>query len=176
VRRIRAQRRDGELDPEVESRRLNATNRDIFNRSTEEYEGRELYPAEHAPVRTLQDRWLLADMLDLGVGTGRTAHAFARRARSHVGVDYAPRMVERCRERIGESATVRFVEADARMPSMLDDESFDVVMFSFNGIDAVDHEGRLAILRAARPGPGSPEVAGAETVAARPKTERRCRR
>jgi SAM-dependent methyltransferase len=88
-------------------------------------------------------------MLDLGVGAGRTAY-FAAVARSYVGLDYSPRMVARSRERIGESPEVRFLEGDARDLSMFDAASFDVVLFSFNGIDAVDHDDRQRILREVR--------------------------
>jgi SAM-dependent methyltransferase len=59
-------------------------------------------------------------------------------------------MVALSRANIGESPDVRFLEGDARDLSMFDAASFDVVLFSFNGIDAVDHEDRRRILREVR--------------------------
>jgi ubiquinone/menaquinone biosynthesis C-methylase UbiE len=52
-------------------------------------------------------------------------------------------MIAICRERF---PVMDFRLCDARNLSMFSDNSFDVVFFSFNGIDYVDHAGRLAIL------------------------------
>lgn len=98
----------------------------------------------------LKHRWPQIDMLDLGVGAGRTAYTFAAITRSYVGVDYAPRMVEWCRRRIGESESIKFLHADASKLGLLGEIKFDVVLFSYNGIDSVEHEQRLQILRQIR--------------------------
>jgi ubiquinone/menaquinone biosynthesis C-methylase UbiE len=52
-------------------------------------------------------------------------------------------MIAICRERF---PVMDFRLCDARNLSMFSDNSFDVVFFSFNGIDYVGHAGRLAIL------------------------------
>lgn len=113
----------------------------------------------------LPEAWLLAqlgadladmDMLDLGVGGGRTTHHFAPGARSYLGVDYSEPLVQICRGRFAGQDGVAFLTADARSMSTLTDESFDLVLFSVNSLDCVDHEGRLAALaeiaRLTRPG------------------------
>ena len=73
-------------------------------------------------------------ILDLGVGGGRTAAYLAHRASRYVGVDYAPSMVNACRERF---PTLDFVVGDAADLSGFPDASFDIVVFAFNGMDYV---------------------------------------
>lgn len=73
-------------------------------------------------------------ILDLGVGGGRTTPYLANRASRYVGVDYAPAMVKVCRAKF---PTLEFVVADAGDLSAFPDESFDAVVFAFNGIDHV---------------------------------------
>jgi len=64
-----------------------------------------------------------------------------------VALDYTPDMVEVCRRRFpGADVAV----GDARDLSRFPDASFGLVTFSFNGIDAVDHEGRAQVLREVR--------------------------
>jgi SAM-dependent methyltransferase len=75
-----------------------------------------------------------ADILDLGVGTGRTTPYLSDKARSYVGVDCAAPMLDVCRARFPELA---FYEADASNLRDFSDETFDVVVFSFNGIDYI---------------------------------------
>ncbi len=73
-------------------------------------------------------------ILDLGVGGGRTTSYLAKRASRYVGVDYAPAMVKVCEAKFPE---LEFRIADAANLSIFPDASFDVVVFSFNGIDYV---------------------------------------
>jgi SAM-dependent methyltransferase len=104
--------------------------------------------------------WLLEhhgpanDLLDLGVGAGRTVEPLRSFVtKNYIGVDFSPEMIAICRERF---PSVDFRIGDARDLSMFSTGSFDVVFFSFNGIDYVDQAGRLAILaevhRVLRPG------------------------
>lgn len=109
-----------------------------------------LKPAEHSALVLLADSIGELDMLDLGVGAGRTAYTFAPLVRRYVGLDFSPRLIERARRRIGENARIKFVTGDARDLSPLREDpefrGFDFVLFSFSGIDAVDHAGRLQVL------------------------------
>jgi ubiquinone/menaquinone biosynthesis C-methylase UbiE len=82
-------------------------------------------------------------MLDIGVGTGRTTKHFAGLVKEYIGVDYSSALVKACREKFPK---YRIEWADARKLSLFDDSFFDFVLFSFNGIDAVEHKDRLAIL------------------------------
>ncbi|HEY8526424.1 MAG TPA: class I SAM-dependent methyltransferase [Acidimicrobiales bacterium] len=72
------------------------------------------------------------DVLDLGVGGGRTTPFLSERARRYVGVDYAQGMVDVCEARFPH---LTFLCADAADLPMLDAQSFDAVVFSLGGID-----------------------------------------
>jgi ubiquinone/menaquinone biosynthesis C-methylase UbiE len=82
-------------------------------------------------------------ILDLGVGAGRTVALLRPISRDYVGLDYTPELVDVCRE---SHPGVRIVQGDARDLSQFADESFQLVVFSFNGIDAVNPTDRAAIL------------------------------
>ncbi len=83
-------------------------------------------------------------ILDLGVGGGRTTAWLSRRAATYIGVDRAAAMVEACQARFPE---LKFVVGDAADLSRFPDESFDVVVFAFNGLDyVIPAASRLACL------------------------------
>lgn len=115
-----------------------------------------------APERTIFDGLGVglqsSDLLDLGVGGGRTTMELALRCRRYLGSDFAAPMVAACRERFSDlilNHDIRFEVVDARaMP--FESASFDVVLFSFNGIDLVGAEARATALsecrRVLRPG------------------------
>jgi ubiquinone/menaquinone biosynthesis C-methylase UbiE len=120
-------------------------NREVFDRVADSYRDLALRPAERITLGRLSDRLHGLSMLEIGVGSGRAAYTFAAIAHSYVGIDYAPRMVELARQLLGEDENTRLFVADARdLP--FGDNSFDFVLFSFNGIDAVGNEDRLTIL------------------------------
>lgn len=73
-------------------------------------------------------------VLDLGVGGGRTTAFLSSVASRYVGVDYAEEMIRACRRRF---PGVEFVKADGSDLRMFPGETFDCVVFSFNGIDGV---------------------------------------
>ena len=82
-------------------------------------------------------------VLDLGFGGGRTTGMLRPRAREYVGIDVAAHMVELARERF-PGADLR--EGAAQDLSGLPDAHFDLVVFSFNGLDSLDHEQRATAL------------------------------
>jgi ubiquinone/menaquinone biosynthesis C-methylase UbiE len=89
-------------------------------------------------------------MLDAGVGAGRTTYHFAPLAKEYVGVDISKNMIRACRRKFRNyPKRVPFEVADARnLP--FKDNCFDFVLFSFNGIDSVNHEDRLKTLHEIR--------------------------
>ena len=116
-----------------------------------------LEPPERTVLELLRPQLGGMRMLDVGVGAGRTSLHFAPLVADYVGVDYAPRAVEAGRERFAEhDPPVRFELGDARDLSGFEDASFDFVLFSVNGLDTLDDEGRRRALaelaRVSRPG------------------------
>lgn len=121
-------------------------NRSVFRscRALSYYEGfRGLTPCEtslfgkHVPP----DRAIL----DVGVGGGRTTPSLSSGARSYLGIDYSPEMIELCRSRF---PSLRFKVADAAELGFVADDSVDVVVFSYNGMDYLyPREQRLACLQ-----------------------------
>jgi SAM-dependent methyltransferase len=105
---------------------------------------------ERSLLEQLRGAWQDLDMLDLGVGAGRTAYTFAALARRYVGVDFSPRMIERARRVVAEDDRTSFVVRDVRDLSPWHGQSFGVVLFSFNGIDAVDPGDRALVLAEVR--------------------------
>lgn len=86
--------------------------------------------------RALFDRFLRSgmDVLDLGVGAGRTTPYLAGLGGRYVGVDYAPAMIEKARQL---HPGIEYAEADAQDLGAYGDASFDAVVFSYNGIDCL---------------------------------------
>src|SRR5215218_2806218 len=88
-------------------------------------------------------------ILDLGVGGGRTAPHLAAQASMYVGLDYSEPLIEICREKF---PSLRFVCDDATNLQRFAANSFDVVVFSFNGIDSIrtDQDRTRCFLEVAR--------------------------
>jgi SAM-dependent methyltransferase len=86
--------------------------------------------------------------LDIGVGGGRTTIHFGKLCKRYVATDISSKMIEACRQRFAKwPDNLAFLQCDARDLRQFRDAEFDVVLFSFNGIDYIDDEGRLAALR-----------------------------
>lgn len=83
------------------------------------------------------------DVLDVGVGGGRTTAHLRENARSYRALDISEGMVAACRAR---HPGVAVDVGDARDLGVHRDASYDLVMFSFNGIDYVGHHERAAVL------------------------------
>lgn len=108
---------------------------------------RDLQPPEAALFERLKPDLPGMDVLDLGVGAGRTALHFAPVSRSYLGVDYATAMIEQCRRRL---PGVRFLVGDVRSMDFAADASFDLVLFSYNGVDHLTGRERAQFLLEAR--------------------------
>jgi len=120
-------------------------NQRVYERFVHVYTWYELWPPERLILERFKSDWHRVRMLDLGVGTGRTAYTFAAITKEYVGVDYVPAMIDKCIQVCGQSDSVRFYVADARDLSRFSDDSFDFVLFCWNGIDAVSHEDRKKV-------------------------------
>jgi SAM-dependent methyltransferase len=100
-------------------------------------------PGERAALTSCSAR-AHGHVLDVGVGGGRTTGMLHGNAQSYVGIDVAAGMVELARSRYPE---VDLRVMDACDLSRLASGSFDLVVFSFNGIDSLDHERRATAAR-----------------------------
>lgn len=111
----------------------------------------DLFPAERILLERLGSRLAQSRMLDVGVGGGRTAVHFAPRVREYLGVDYSSAMIAGCRRRFPDPPPgMRFAVADARGLSLCADGGFDVILFSYNGLDYIGAEDRERALRELR--------------------------
>jgi len=107
-----------------------------------------LLPPEETILRVMLPHLPSARMLDLGVGGGRTTLHFAKWVREYVGADYAGNMIAECTARfVGYPKSISFTVCDATSMKMFEDNLFDFILFSYNGIDSVSHEDRLKILQ-----------------------------
>ena len=86
-------------------------------------------------------------MLDIGVGTGRSTRYFAHIVREYEGVDYSETMLKACRRNFPKYS---FKLADARYLASFEDNQFDFVLFSFNGLDCINHKDRIEALHEIR--------------------------
>lgn len=98
---------------------------------------------EEAQFAPFADVLAESRLLDIGIGGGRTTAWLAPKVAHYVGIDYATALVDSARLRF---PAVQIEWGDARDLSAYGDESFDFVNFSFNGLDSLDHEGRLQVL------------------------------
>jgi ubiquinone/menaquinone biosynthesis C-methylase UbiE len=102
-----------------------------------------LDPGERVAVQFAISQRAMQAALDIGVGGGRTAELLAPLTDTYQAIDYSDRMLEVARRRF---PSLSFLSMDARHLNF-SDASFDLVLFSYNGLDSVDLTGRLAILR-----------------------------
>jgi ubiquinone/menaquinone biosynthesis C-methylase UbiE len=101
-------------------------------------------PGEKAAVEYVAAEVRSRPVLDIGVGAGRTTVLLRELSPDYVGIDYTQEMVEACRAR---HPWARILHMDARDLSAFEDNRFALVVFSFNGIDAVDFADRHKVLR-----------------------------
>jgi SAM-dependent methyltransferase len=100
-------------------------------------------PGELGALTFIADRVRGVPVLDLGMGGGRTVALLRLLSSDYLGIDYTPELVDLCRTR---HPGVEVRVGDARELGDVPEQSRGLVVFSNNGIDAVDHEGRQQVL------------------------------
>ncbi len=127
------------------------TNQKIYKtRDIVQYYGqlRQLQPAEQTVLNFFQKQLSSMTMLDIGVGGGRTTQHFAPMVKKYIGIDYSREMIAACQNRFNlTTKTISFDVCDARDLSQFEDNSFDLILFSFNGIDYISHDQRLQVFQ-----------------------------
>ena len=111
---------------------------------TREYRADTLTRAEALTLLRYHDTFAGRDVLDIGVGTGRTSVYLAPLASRYEGIDYSPVMVTHVQRHL-PGVSVRL--ADMRDLGVFDTASFDFVFASNNVVDAVDGDGRVRTFR-----------------------------
>src|SRR4051794_11286338 len=96
-------------------------------------------PGEPRAIGMVADACRGRPALDIGVGTGRTTTYLTLLTGDYVGIDYTPAMLQQARARHPDRD---LRHGDARDLSAWPDAHFALAVFSFNGIDAVDHDDR----------------------------------
>lgn len=86
---------------------------------------------------------LLGNVLDIGIGGGRTTAYLLDKCTSYTGIDYSKGFAELVGQKY-PGADIRYM--DARNLEAFENNSFDLVNFSFNGMDYTDLDGRKKIL------------------------------
>lgn len=104
----------------------------------------ELFPAERVLFDKLSSKIRFSKILDLGFGGGRTTKYLLPISGMYVGLDYVASFIEIAKRKYEKGV---FVVGDARDLTQFDDRSFDVVIFSFNGLDTMSHVDRLRTLK-----------------------------
>lgn len=126
-----------------------AINRRVYQRPgiDRHYRDDTLWRAEGIALLKYQPTFASKDVLDIGVGTGRTTIYLAPLAHHYQAIDYSPEMV---RSFEATFAGTPIALADMRQMSPLLDADFDFVLASNNVFDAVGHDDRLRTLREIR--------------------------
>lgn len=102
-----------------------------------------LFPAEDAIFTMLRSELSQGRLLDIGIGAGRTTAQIKDRCTEYVGIDYSAEMIA--------TARARFQASDLRVMNACDlsgfgSDTFDAVMFSYNGLDYMVHADRMRAL------------------------------
>jgi ubiquinone/menaquinone biosynthesis C-methylase UbiE len=103
-----------------------------------------LFEAEKVIFEKLYATIKDSKMLDLGIGGGRTTKYLLQITSDYTGIDYVADFADQA---AGKYPEAKIKQGDARDLSEFADETFDFVLFSYNGIDCVSHEDRLKVLR-----------------------------
>ncbi len=129
----------------IQADQQDEANRRVYHspRVEREYHSWNLTRCEALTLLKYQPAFAGRDVLDLGVGTGRTAIYLAPLANRYEAIDYSPVMVQRTRANLPE-VSVRL--GDLRDLSAFDDASFNMVFALNNVVDAVSHEDRARSL------------------------------
>jgi SAM-dependent methyltransferase len=101
-------------------------------------------PGEKAAIDCVAAEVRGRPILDIGVGGGRTVPLLMALSTDYRAIDYTPELIDVCRS---NHPGVRVEHMDARDLSAFGNDAFGLVVFSYNGIDAVPYEDREKILR-----------------------------
>lgn len=132
----------GETTPQNLASPMQVTYQSIYNQENvvKHYsEAKALQLPEIRLLEKLKEQLPKLKMLDIGVGAGRTTLYFSPLVQEYYGVDFAEALVNHCQARFADYAPqAQFRVCDVTDMSMFADDYFDVVLFSFNGLDNLE--------------------------------------
>ena len=127
------------------SKLINRINRQtyVLKDKTNHYQSKLLKVSETAALLKYQPAFTNRNILDLGVGTGRTTRYLYPLANSYLCCDYSPYMVAYMNEHFPD---VKTLQVDMRDLTTIESSSIDFVLGASNVLDAVSHDDRLIVL------------------------------
>lgn len=106
-----------------------------------------LFEAEKVLFEKLLPTIKDSKLLELGIGGGRATKHLLQISVDYVGLDYVAKFAEETGKKF---PSAKILCGDARNLSDFADQTFDFVLFAFNGIDYVSNEDRLKVLSEVR--------------------------
>ena len=95
------------------------------------YAGNNYLTAAETVISKTFRKLLTKDVLDIGIGAGRTTFYFAKLANNYSGMDFSERMIKVCKKEYARLTNATFLQDDARVLSQYKDASYDTAIFSF---------------------------------------------
>ena len=103
-----------------------------------------LFEAEKVLFKKLSPAIKDKKTLDIGIGGGRTTKYLLEISSDYTGVDYVS---DFAKETSRKFPGAKILCGDARDLKEFEDQSFDFVLFSYNGLDCISNDDRLKALR-----------------------------
>lgn len=104
----------------------------------------QLCPAETLVLESLRKEIKDLPLLEVGVGAGRLTPYLTAITKNYVGIDCSQPMIDVARRKFNE---VQFLACSAENMPLFEDQQFAAVVFCGNGIDEVENQRRIQILR-----------------------------
>ena len=126
---------------------LNIINKTAYSREdvVKYYQNTDLlFKTEEVLFEKLSAMIKKSKMLDIGIGGGRTTKYLLPISRDYTGVDYVPQFAE---ETAKKYPNANIMCSDATNLKEFEAETFDFVLFSYNGIDALSNEQRGLVFK-----------------------------
>ncbi len=118
-----------------------STNKDTYTSSAgvNSYSNTLLQSPEVSIFIKYRDYFINKNILDVGCGAGRTSYFLRNFTKEYTGIDYSESMIDYCKIEYPE---LNFIHCDVRDLSQFKDNSYDFIIFSYNGLDYISNEDR----------------------------------